>query len=104
HHFLADPLLNNLVESDKRATTNEQNFLGVDLYVFLVRMFAAALRRNIAGAAFENLQERLLHAFAGNISRDRDVVGLAADLVDHDDINNADLSALHDLIRIMEQA
>ena len=81
-----------------------KNFLRIDLDVFLVRMFAAALRRNVAGAAFENFQQRLLHAFARNIARDADVVGLAADLVDFVDVNDADLGALHVVIGILEQA
>ena len=55
HRPLPDPFLDNLVESDKRAATNEKNLLGVDLNIFLVWMFAAALWRDIAGAAFQNL-------------------------------------------------
>ncbi len=54
HHFLANSFLDDLIETDKGAAANKENFLGVDLDVFLVRMFAAALRRNIAGAAFED--------------------------------------------------
>ena len=64
HHLLTDALLHDLVQADERAAANEQNLLRVDLDVFLMRMLAAALRRNVARAAFENLQQRLLHAFA----------------------------------------
>ena len=66
-------------------------------------MLAAALGRDIAGAAFENFQERLLHAFAGNVARDADVVGLAADLVDLVDVNDADLRPLHVVIGVLQK-
>ena len=104
HRLIADALLDDFVEADEGAAADEQNLLGVDLDVFLVRMLAAALRRDIAGAAFENFQQRLLHAFAGNVARDGDVVGLAADLVDLVDVNDADLGALHVVIGVLQQA
>ena len=104
HHFLADAFLNDFIETDERAATNEQNLLGINLDVFLMRMFAAALRRNIAGAAFQNLQQSLLHAFAGNIARDAHVVGFAADLVDLVDVNDADLRSFHIVIGILQQS
>ena len=103
HHFLADPFLNDFFKTDESAAANEQNLLRVDLDVFLLRMLASALRRDIAGGAFQNLQQSLLHAFAGNIARDADVVGLAADLVDLVDVNDPDLGALHIVIRILQQ-
>src|SRR4029077_8870908 len=53
HHFLADALLDDFVETDECAAANEKDLLRVDLNVFLMRMLAAALRRDIAGAAFE---------------------------------------------------
>ena len=92
-----------LVEPDEGAAADEENLLGVDLDVFLMRMLAAALRRDVAGGAFENFQQRLLHAFAANIAGDGDVVGLAADLVDFVDVNDADLRALHVVIGVLQQ-
>ena len=56
-------------------------------------MLAAALRRHIGDRAFEDLQQRLLHAFAGDIAGDRGVLVLAADLVDLVDIDDAGLRA-----------
>src|SRR5439155_23740147 len=94
HHFLANPLLDDLVEPNKCAATNEQNSFGINLNVFLVRMLAPALRRNIACAAFQNFQQSLLYAFAGNIARNGNVVGLASDLVDFVYVNNPDLGTL----------
>src|SRR4029450_13271581 len=69
HHFLADAFLHDFIETDKRATTNKENFFGINLDVFLVRMLAPALRRNVAGAAFENFQQRLLYPFAADVAR-----------------------------------
>ena len=76
HHFLADAFLDDFVEADKRATADEQNLLGINLDVFLVRMLAPALRRNVAGAAFENFQQRLLHAFAADVARDAETLSV----------------------------
>ena len=103
HRFLADSLLYDFVETDKSATADEENLLGIDLDVFLMRMLAAALWRNVAGAALENFQQRLLHAFTGDVARDADVVGLASDLIDLVDVNDADLGALHVVIRVLQQ-
>ena len=48
--------------------------------------------------------KRLLHAFAGDIARDGDVLGLAGDLVDLVDVNDAALGALHVVIGVLQQA
>ena len=52
-------------------------------------MLAAAAGRDVGDRSLEDLQKRLLDAFAGNIARDRRVVVLAADLVDLVDIDNS---------------
>src|SRR5205085_1601761 len=65
---LAEAFLDDLVEAHKRAAANEENVRRVDLNVFLVRMLAAALWGNVASRAFENFEQRLLHAFAGNVA------------------------------------
>ncbi len=70
---------------------------------FLVGMLAAALRRNVGDGAFQNLQQRLLHAFARNIARDRRILVLAADLVDFVDIDDALLALLHVAIGGLQQ-
>src|SRR4051794_31456602 len=56
-----------------------------------MRMLASALRRNVGDGAFEDLQQRLLHAFTADVARDRRVVALAADLVDFIDVDDAAL-------------
>ena len=66
--------------------------------VFLLGMLAAALRRDAANGPFQDLQQGLLDAFARNVARDRDVLGLAGDLVDLVNIDDAPLGALHVVI------
>ncbi len=104
HRPVANALLHDLVQADERPAADEQNLFRVHLDVFLMRMFPPALRRNVARAAFENFQQRLLHALAGNVTGDAHVVGLAADLVDFVDVNDPDLRALHVVVRILQAA
>mmetsp|Transcript_1279 Transcript_1279/g.2539 ORF Transcript_1279/g.2539 Transcript_1279/m.2539 type:complete len:328 (+) Transcript_1279:930-1913(+) len=56
-------------------------------------MLAPALRRHGGDGAFHDLQKRLLHPLARNVSGDGGVVGLAGDLVDLVDIDDAALRA-----------
>src|ERR1041385_1694481 len=104
HHFLTNAFLDDLIEADKSAAANKEDFLRIDLDVFLVRMFPAALGRNIAGAAFEDFEKCLLNAFARDVARDRDVVGLTPDFVDLVNVNDTDLGTLYIVIRILQQA
>ena len=78
---------------DERAAADEQNVGGVDGSEFLVRMLASALRRNVGHRAFKNLEQRLLHAFTGDVAGDGRVLVLAADLVDFVDVDDAGLRA-----------
>ena len=103
HHFLADAFLNDFVEANKCAATDEKNLLSIDLDVFLMRMFAAALGRNIARTALQNFQKRLLHAFARDIPGNAHVIGFASDLIDFINVNDPDLGAFHIVIGILEQ-
>src|SRR5688572_12909339 len=66
-------------------------------------MFASALRWNIRDCSFEELQQRLLHAFAGNVASDRRVLVLAANLVYFVDIYNALLRAFDVAVRGLQQ-
>src|SRR5690606_4494170 len=66
-------------------------------------MLAPALWWDVGDRAFDNLEQRLLHAFARNITGCRRIVALAADLVDLVDVDNAALSALHVVISILQQ-
>src|SRR5438874_5558544 len=60
----AGPALDDLLDAGERTATDEQDVGGVDLDELLVRVLAPALRRHRCGRAFEDLQQRLLHAFA----------------------------------------
>ena len=57
-------------------------------------MLAAALGRHVGDGAFENLQQRLLHAFTRDVAGDRRILVLAADLVDFVDVDDALLRLL----------
>ena len=67
-------------------------------------MFAAALRRDVADGALENLQQPLLHTLAGDVAGDRDVLGAAGDLVDFVHIDDADLGAFHVVVGGLQEA
>jgi hypothetical protein len=61
------------------------------------------LRRNRGNRALHDLQKRLLHAFARNVPGDRRIVGLAADLVDLVDIDDAALRPLDIIVGRLQQ-
>ena len=91
--LVAQSSFDHFFQTDERATADEKNVGCVDREEFLVRMFATTLRRNVGDRAFEYLQQRLLHAFTGNVASDRRVLVLAANLVDFVDIDDALLRA-----------
>jgi hypothetical protein len=64
---------------------------------------APTMRRHRSDSTFHDLQQRLLNALSRNIATDRDVRGLAADLVDLIDINDAALCALDIVIGRLQQ-
>ena len=84
-----DPAFDDLFEPLERAAADEQDVARVDLEVLLLRVLAPALRRHVGHRALEDLQQRLLHAFARHVARDRRVAALAADLVDLVDVDDA---------------
>src|SRR5436190_5114143 len=92
--LLAGAALDLLVEADEGAAADEEDVARVDLEELLVRVLAAALRRDIGDRAFEDLQERLLDAFPRHVARDRGILVLAADLVDLVDVDDALLALL----------
>ena len=53
--------------------------------------------------ALDQLQQRLLHAFARHVARDRRVVGLARDLVDLVDVDDAALRLLDVVVALLQQ-
>ena len=92
--LLADAAVDLLVEPDERAAADEQDVGGVDLEELLVGVLAAALRRHVGDRALQDLEQRLLDAFARDVAGNRRVLVLAADLVDFVDVNDALLALL----------
>ena len=85
------------------AAADEQDVGGVDLQELLLRVLAPALRRHRGDRALHDLQQRLLHALAGDVAGDRGVVGLAADLVDLVDVDDAALRPLDIVVGRLQQ-
>ncbi len=67
-------------------------------------MLAAALRGNVRDRALEDLEQRLLHALAGDVARDARVLALARDLVDLVDVHDPVLGVHQVEVRRLEQA
>jgi hypothetical protein len=57
----------------------------------------------LAIGALEHLEQRLLHAFAGDVAGDRDVVRGLADLVDLVDVDDAALGRFDIVVRGLQQ-
>src|SRR3546814_8401407 len=95
-------LLDDLVEACERAADDEQDVAGVDLQELLLRMLAPALRRHAGHGALDQLEQRLLHALARHVAGDRRVFGLARDLVDLVDVDDALLRLVDVVVRSEE--
>ena len=100
---LADAAGDDLLEPDERAAADEQDVRRVDGDVLLLGVLAAALRRDVRDRALEDLEQRLLHAFARDVARDRDVLLRAGDLVDLVDVDDALLGAREVEVGVLEQ-
>src|SRR5271170_3775676 len=94
---------NNLLQTNERSSADEQNVGSVHRSEFLVRMLAPALRRNVGDGSFENLQQGLLHTFAGNIAGNRRIFVLAPDLVDLVNVDDAGLGAAYIALGRLQQ-
>src|SRR5215467_5120968 len=66
-------------------------------------MLATTLGRNRRDGSFHDLEQRLLHALARYVAGDRGIVGLARDLVDLVDIDNAALRTLDIVVGRLQQ-
>ena len=102
--FCADAPLDDLLEPDEGAAADEQDVRGVDLEELLLRVLAAALGRHVGDRALEDLQQRLLHALAGDVAGDGGVLALARDLVDLVDVDDAALRLLDVVVGVLQQA
>src|SRR3546814_18166843 len=88
-----------LFEAAERAARDEQYVRRVDLQEFLLRMLAAALRRDARGRAFHQLEQSLLHAFARHVAGDRRVLRLSRDFINFVDIDDAALRLFDIIVR-----
>ncbi|GAO24218.1 hypothetical protein ALISP_4038 [Alicycliphilus sp. B1] len=96
-------VFDHLLQARERAAADEQDVSRVDLQEVLVRVLAPALGRHAGHGALDELEQRLLHALARHVARDAGVVGLAADLVDLVDVDDAALGALHVVVAALQQ-
>mmetsp|Transcript_14585 Transcript_14585/g.57375 ORF Transcript_14585/g.57375 Transcript_14585/m.57375 type:complete len:267 (+) Transcript_14585:635-1435(+) len=85
------PLVNHVLQPRERASADEEDVGGVHLYEIAPRVFPPALLRDVDHGSLDHLQERLLHAFAGDVARDGEVLGLSRQLVDLVDVDDAAL-------------
>ena len=95
HGALAQTTANGAFEPDERAAADEQNVGGIYRREFLVRMLASTLRWDVRHSAFQDLQQCLLHALAGDVASNRRVLVFAANLVNFVDIDDASLGSRH---------
>src|SRR5208337_981352 len=66
HGALAQPSTDDALQAHERPAANEEDVGGVHRSELLVGMLTSSLRRNVRHSAFQDLQQRLLHTFAGN--------------------------------------
>ena len=103
HSLFIGALLDDLIEPVERAAADKEDIGGVHLYKLLMRMLASALRGDVRDRAFKQLEQRLLHALAGNVSGYGCVLALAGDLVYLIDIDNAFLGTRNVKVRRLKQ-
>src|SRR5262249_44106437 len=70
HGLLADASPYDLFESYESSAADEQDVRGIDRRELLVGVLAPALWRDIGDRAFQNLEQRLLYAFAAYVAGD----------------------------------
>jgi hypothetical protein len=103
HRLLPAAGGDDLLEAGEGAAADEQDVGRVDLQELLLRVLAAALRWDARDRAFDDLQERLLHPLARDVAGDRGVLGLAADLVDLVDVDDAALRPLDVVVGVLQE-
>ena len=83
------PVADHLVYAYKRAAYNEQDPAGVNRYRGRIRVTTGAFFQNVYLCAFNNFQQRLLHAFPAHIPGDGQVFSFAGQFVYLIDIYDA---------------
>ena len=95
--------LDDLLDAGEGAAANEEDVRGVDLDELLVGVLAPTLRRHRGGGALQDLEQRLLHAFARHVAGDRRVLALAGDLVDLVDVDDPCLGLFDVVVGRLDQ-
>ncbi len=88
-----DAAAHDVFEPLEGAAAHEEDLARVDGDELLMWMLPAPLRWDGGERALDHLQERLLHAFPRHVAGDRCALGLAGDLVDLVDVDDALLGA-----------
>src|SRR5256885_2782801 len=91
------------LQAVERSSADEQDVGGVHLHEVLVGMLAPALWGHGRDRPFDQLEERLLHALAGHVPRDRGVAGLHQDLSDLVDVDDAALRLVDVVVAVLEE-
>src|SRR5580704_5442400 len=91
--LLADAALDDFFHAYESSAADEQDIRGVHRRKFLVRMLASTLGWNIGNGAFQDLQQRLLHALTRNVPGNGGILVFLGNLIDLVDIDDALLSA-----------
>ena len=100
---VAEAALDDLLDPGEGPAADEEDVRGVDLDELLVGVLAAPLRRHRRGGALQDLEQRLLHALAGDVAGDRRVLALAGDLVDLVDVDDPGLGLLDVVVGGLDQ-
>ena len=66
-------------------------------------MLAPALRRHVGNGALDEFEQRLLHPFTRDVTRNGGAVALSADLVDFINVDDASLRPLDIVIRCLQE-
>src|SRR5512139_2317605 len=74
HRLLRGPALDDPLQTDESPPADEEDVRRVDLDELLLRVLPPALRRHIGDRPLEDLEERLLHPFSGDVPGDRRVL------------------------------
>ena len=96
--------LHDVLDARKGTCGDEEDAGGVDLQELLVGVLAPTRGRNGRDRALNDLQEGLLDALARHVAGDGSVLGLAADLVDLVDVDDALLGLLNIAVGLLNEA
>src|SRR5258708_34060939 len=103
HALSAGTLANNVVQTNEGAAADEKNIGRIHLQKFLLGVLPAALGRHARHGPLDDLQQSLLHAFAGHISRDRWIIRLTRYFIDLIDIDDAALRFLDVVVGSLQE-